>query len=246
MNDVKKTWCAPAWLLDPERLERQLDRLSAEGCSSRARAGFPSAIAVERRMSTATVCSTSTSPATVRGTTMCAALPSWALSWSWTSGAFSSCADGTTARRLSSSPTSTRGSRARSAIFGRAACSRRFGWSLRRARCAGRRCGTGASSNMPRTLRRRAGSTFHACGRRASLRTLFSVCCGLSWASAFSGRRTAPQSGSAGCGRRGLSKNKRSAAPASCVSLCDFYRISMRECRGANGKNGLPFRGKRL
>lgn len=31
MNDVKKTWCAPAWLLDPERLERQLDRLSAEG-----------------------------------------------------------------------------------------------------------------------------------------------------------------------------------------------------------------------
>lgn len=36
------------------------------------------------------------------------------------------------------------------------------------------------------------------------------------------------------------------AAPASCVSLCDFYRISMRECRGANGKNGLPFRGKRL
>lgn len=36
------------------------------------------------------------------------------------------------------------------------------------------------------------------------------------------------------------------AAPASCVSLCDFYRISMRECRGANGKNRLPFRGKRL
>ena len=31
MNDVKKTWCTPAWLLDPERLERQLDRLSAEG-----------------------------------------------------------------------------------------------------------------------------------------------------------------------------------------------------------------------
>lgn len=30
MDDVKKTWCAPAWLLDPERLERQLDRLSAE------------------------------------------------------------------------------------------------------------------------------------------------------------------------------------------------------------------------
>ena len=30
------------------------------------------------------------------------------------------------------------------------------------------------------------------------------------------------------------------------VSLCDFYRISMRECRGANGKNGLPFRGERL
>ena len=29
MNDVKKTWCAPAWLLAPERLERQLDRLSA-------------------------------------------------------------------------------------------------------------------------------------------------------------------------------------------------------------------------
>ena len=28
--------------------------------------------------------------------------------------------------------------------------------------------------------------------------------------------------------------------------LCDFYRISMRECRGANGKNGLPFRGERL
>lgn len=69
---------------------------------------------------------------------------------------------------------------------------------------------------------------------------------GLLWASAFSGRRTAPRSGSAGCGRRGLSKNKRSAAPASCVSLCDFYRISMRECRGANGKNRLPFRGKRL
>ena len=31
MDDVKKTWCASAWLLDPERLERQLDRLSAEG-----------------------------------------------------------------------------------------------------------------------------------------------------------------------------------------------------------------------
>ena len=31
MDDVKKTWCAPVWLLDPERLERQLDRLSAEG-----------------------------------------------------------------------------------------------------------------------------------------------------------------------------------------------------------------------
>ena len=25
-----------------------------------------------------------------------------------------------------------------------------------------------------------------------------------------------------------------------------FLQISMRECRGANGKNGLPFRGKRL
>ena len=25
MDDVKKTWCAPAWLLDPERLERQSD-----------------------------------------------------------------------------------------------------------------------------------------------------------------------------------------------------------------------------
>lgn len=31
MDDVKKTWCAPVWLLDPERLERQLDSLSAEG-----------------------------------------------------------------------------------------------------------------------------------------------------------------------------------------------------------------------
>lgn len=31
MDDVKKTWCAPAWLLDPERLERQFNRLSAEG-----------------------------------------------------------------------------------------------------------------------------------------------------------------------------------------------------------------------
>ena len=36
MNDVKKTWCAPAWLLDPERLERldsilqfQLDKILA-------------------------------------------------------------------------------------------------------------------------------------------------------------------------------------------------------------------------
>ena len=96
--------------------------------SSRARAGSPSVTAAASRTSTATVCSTSTSPATGRGTTMCAALPSWALSWSWTSGAFSSCADGTTARRSSYSPTSTRGSRARSAIFGRAACSRRFGW----------------------------------------------------------------------------------------------------------------------
>lgn len=38
---------------------------------------------------------------------------------------------------------------------------------------------------------------------------------GLLWASAFSGSCTAPRSGSAGCGRRGLSKNKRSAAPAS-------------------------------
>ena len=96
MNDVKKTWCGPVYTLDPEKMERQFNRLSAEGWQL-----------VERRMSTATVCSTSTSPATVRGTTMC-------------------------------------------------------------------------------------------------------------------------------------------AAPASCVSLCDFYRISMRECRGANGKNGLPFRGKRL
>ena len=26
MDDVKKTWCVPAWLLDPERLERQLYR----------------------------------------------------------------------------------------------------------------------------------------------------------------------------------------------------------------------------
>ena len=31
MNDVKKTWCGPVYTLDPERLERQLDRLSAEG-----------------------------------------------------------------------------------------------------------------------------------------------------------------------------------------------------------------------
>ena len=108
MDDVKKTWCAPVWLLDPERLERQLDRLSAEGwqlegtgwLSFRYRRGKPN----EYRYR---VCSTSTSPATGRRTTMC-------------------------------------------------------------------------------------------------------------------------------------------AAPASCVSLCDFYRISMRECRGANSKNGLPFRGKRL
>ena len=25
MNDVKKTWCAPAWLLAPERLERLVE-----------------------------------------------------------------------------------------------------------------------------------------------------------------------------------------------------------------------------
>lgn len=31
MDDVKKTWCTPAWLLDPKRLERQFNRLSAEG-----------------------------------------------------------------------------------------------------------------------------------------------------------------------------------------------------------------------
>ena len=31
MDDVKKTWCAPAWLLDPEKMERQFNRLSAEG-----------------------------------------------------------------------------------------------------------------------------------------------------------------------------------------------------------------------
>ena len=31
MNDVKKTWCGPVYTLDPEKMERQLDRLSAEG-----------------------------------------------------------------------------------------------------------------------------------------------------------------------------------------------------------------------
>lgn len=31
MNDVKKTWCRPVYTLDPEKMERQLDRLSAEG-----------------------------------------------------------------------------------------------------------------------------------------------------------------------------------------------------------------------
>ena len=246
MNDVKKTWCAPAWLLDPERLERQLDRLSAEGwqlegtgwLSFRYRRGAPNEY--RYRVQYLYESRDGQRDDYVRG------LAELGVELVMDIGSFLILRRRNDGTPFELSPTSTRGSRARSAIFGRAACSRRFGWSLRRARCAGRRCGTGASSNMPRTLRRRAGSTFHACGRRASLRTLFSVCCGLSWASAFSGRRTAPRSGSAGCGRRGLSKNKRSAAPASCVSLCDFYRISMRECRGANGKNGLPFRGKRL
>jgi len=107
MNDVKKTWCGPVYTLDPEKMERQFNRLSAEGwqlegtgwLSFRYRRGAPNEYRYRR--------STSTSPATVRGTTMC-------------------------------------------------------------------------------------------------------------------------------------------TAPASRVSLCDFYRISMRECRGANGKNGLPFRGERL
>ena len=31
MNDVKKTWCAPVYTLDPEKMERQFNRLSAEG-----------------------------------------------------------------------------------------------------------------------------------------------------------------------------------------------------------------------
>ena len=31
MNDVKKTWCGPVYTLDPEKMERQFNRLSAEG-----------------------------------------------------------------------------------------------------------------------------------------------------------------------------------------------------------------------
>ena len=251
MNDVKKTWCGPVYTLDPERLERQLDRLSAEGwqlegtgwLSFRYRRGAPNEY--RYRVQYLYESRDGQKDDYVRG------LAELGVELVMDIGSFLILRrrnDGTPFELFSdldSRITSekrylrTRGLLAAFWLVLAAG-------PLRRARCAGRRCGTGASSNMPRTLRRRAGSTFHACGRRASLRTLFSVCCGLSWASAFSGRRAAPRSGSAGCGRRGLSKNKRSAAPASCVSLCDFYRISMRECRGANGKNRLPFRGKRL
>ena len=31
MDDVKKTWCGPVYTLDPEKMERQFNRLSAEG-----------------------------------------------------------------------------------------------------------------------------------------------------------------------------------------------------------------------
>ena len=31
MDDVKKTWCGPVYTLDPENMERQFNRLSAEG-----------------------------------------------------------------------------------------------------------------------------------------------------------------------------------------------------------------------
>ena len=31
MNDVKKTWCGPVYTLDPEKMERQFNLLSAEG-----------------------------------------------------------------------------------------------------------------------------------------------------------------------------------------------------------------------
>ena len=246
MDDVKKTWCAPVWLLDPERLERQLDRLSAEGWqlegtgwfSLRYRRGKPNEYCY--RVQYLYESRDGQRDDYVRG------LAELGVELVMDIGSFLILRrrnDGTPFELFSDLDSRITSEKRYLRTRGLLAA---FWLVLAAGRCAGRRCGTGASSNMPRTLRRRAGSTFHACGRRASLRTLFSVCCGLSWASAFSGSYTAPRSGSAGCGRRGLSKNKRSAAPASCVSLCDFYRISMRECRGANGKNGLPFRGKRL
>ena len=195
MNDVKKTWCGPVYTLDPEKMERQFNRLSAEGwqlegtgwLSFRYRRGAPNEY--RYRVQYLYESRDGQKDDYVRG--LLAAF--WLV--------------------LAAGPLR------RAAVW--------YGCILEYAADLTAESGI----DLPRLW---------------AEGILTDALLGLLWASAFSSRRTAPRSGSAGCGRRGLSKNKRSAAPASCVSLCDFYRISMRECRGANGKNGLPFRGKRL
>ena len=202
MNDVKKTWCA-RHALDPERLERQLTALR-RGLAARGHGLAFLPLSPRKpneyryRVQYLYESRDGQRDDYVRG------LAELGVELVMDIGSFLILRRRNDGTPFELSPTSTRGSRARSAIFGRAACSRRL--LILRRRCAGRRCGTGASSNMPRTLRRRAGSTFHACGRRASLRTLFSVCCGLSWASAFSGsvplREAAPQAAAGAAYRR--------------------------------------------
>lgn len=243
MNDVKKTWCVPAWLLDPERLERQLDRLSAEGwqlegtgwLSFRYRRGAPNEY--RYRVQYLYESRDGQRDDYVRG------LAELGVELVMDIGSFLILRrrnDGTPFELFSdldSQITSekrylrTRGLLAAFWLVLAAGPLRRaavwYGCILEYAADLTAESGI----DLPRLW---------------AEGILTDALLGLLWASAFSGRRTAPRSGSAGCGRRGLSKNKRSAAPASCVSLCDFYRISMRECRGANGKNGLPFRGKRL
>ena len=243
MNDVKKTWCAPAWLLDPERLERQLDRLSAEGwqlegtgwLSFRYRRGAPNEY--RYRVQYLYESRDGQRDDYVRG------LAELGVELVMDIGSFLILRrrnDGTPFELFSdldSRITSekrylrTRGLLAAFWLVLAAGPLRRaavwYGCILEYAADLTAESGI----DLPRLW---------------AEGILTDALLGLLWASAFSGRRTAPRSGSAGCGRRGLSKNKRSAAPASCVSLCDFYRISMRECRGANGKNRLPFRGKRL
>ena len=246
MDDVKKTWCAPAWLLDPERLERQFNRLSAEGwqlegtgwLSFRYRRGAPNEY--RSRVQYLYESRDGQKDDYVRG------LAELGVELVMDIGSFLILRrrnDGTPFELFSdldSRITSekrylrTRGLLAAFWLVLAAGPLRRaavwYGCILEYAADLTAESGI----DLPRLW---------------AEGILTDALLGLLWlimGVGFLRRRTAPRSGSAGCGRRGLSKNKRSAAPASCVSLCDFYRISMRECRGANGKNGLPFRGKRL